>query len=236
MIILSYLIYGCSSPMDLNTKRETRPVDGENYKMNAGISEMSFIENNIEKNFITTKSIVYIDTTLEPPRIWLRLVLEDSSNTASLLKRLTIRTLDINLDSMDCTKPYYFSGRRSDINKAQIKVDRGLNISNDTIVYTGSEANASDISFDISDYDNGIVKAKFGAKLVNKTIWYEYHDSTYTEYITVTRYDTTYDNQGNIDTIKIVTEKQPREITIKVEEEKRKLDSLYLTGKFKLTF
>jgi len=232
-IFLAYLVNGCSSPMDVRTPRDTVPINGENYKMPAKISDLLFVEDDsIVKHFNTLESTVSIDTTNKPPRLWLKLVLEDTSNASSLIKRITTRRLDINLDSIDFSRRWNFSGRHTDINWAQLKVERGLNTSNDTIIVSGSEANLSDISFTL---DKGIAYASFNASIFDKKVWKEYHDSTYTQYITVTRYDTTFDNNGKM-IITIVTEKVPKEITEKIEEEKRMKDSLFLKGKFKLSY
>ena len=233
-LFLIIIFYGCTNPMDIQTPRDKKYIKGEDYKLKGSISDFRFEENGTLKNFIVKDSYISIDTTQTSPRLWLRLKLDDYSQDAEVLDRMCIQSLDLNLDSVDISSSYIFNDRRRDNNKLSMKIERGLNTSKDTTVYAGDNFITTEISFNLNKL-KGEMYAYVMAKLYDHKIWLEYRDSTYIDYIMVTRLDTTYDQYGNI-VVKEVTDTIPKEVKIRIEEEKRKRDSLFLTGKFKMTF
>ena len=233
--VLLIFIQACSSPMDVDTPRDKKLVPGENYKITGKtVTDIQFDENGLSKSFISKGSTFQIDTTMGKSNIWLRLNLEDMTNDAGTLNRICIQNLKINLDSVDVSKPVIFSGRNSDNNNCQLRIARGLNTQNDTTAFAGPKTGSAEMTFSL-DRENGELWAYIMTKVYENRIWLEYRDSTYTDYITVTRLDTTYDSNGKM-IIKEVVEKIPKEVTVTIEEEKRKQDSLFLNGKMKLKF
>ena len=228
------LLQACSSPMDVDTPRDKKLVPGENYKIEGKISDISFIENGVEKPFVNDNSMFMIDTSLGRNFLWMKVKLDDYLSGPDKLNRICIKELNLQLDSIDISKPYLFDGRTSGTNKCALQIARGLNTTNDTITYAGRGRNVTELNFNL-DREKGELWMYLNTKVYESKIWLEYHDSTYIDYIIVTRMDTTYDNNGNM-IIKKVKEKVPKEVTITIEEEKRQKDSLFLNGKFKINF
>lgn len=220
--------------MDIDTPRDKKYINGENYRLEGQLSEFFFEENGVVKQFNITDKYFLIDTTVTPPRAWIRLKMTESANTSEILGRICVESLDLKLDSLDYSSPYSFNGRHSGNSWAMMKVQRGLNTSNDTTIYSGSETNNGELNFSVN-LKKGEANGFLTARVLDYKIWKENRDSIYTEYISVTRLDTTYDNYGNM-IIKQVTEKKPQQVKIVIEEEKRLQDSLFLNGRFKIKF
>lgn len=234
IFIVLVLVNSCTNPMDIDTPRDKKTIPGEDYKIEGKVGEVTFEENGTDKNFITKNSYFMIDTTLSSPRAWLRLKLDDYSQQSSILDRMCIQSLELNLDSIDLTSSYVFDENQRNNNYLSLKIERGLNTSSDTTLIAGDKSISTEISFMLNKA-KGELWAQLNAKLYDNKIWMVYRDSTYIDYITVTRLDTTYDQNGNI-VVKQVNEKIPKEVKITIEEERRKRDSLFLTGKFRMTF
>ena len=233
-IVAVFLLQACSSPMDVDTPRDKKLVPGENYKLQGKISDIYFEENGTVKFFKDEDSYFEIDTALGLNTLWMRLNLQDNTGDPAKLNRICIQDISIDLDSVNIDKPFVFDGRTNSRNKCRIKIARGLNTSSDTTTYAGQKNNSTEMTF-ILDNENGELWMYLHTKIHEQKIWLEYRDSTYIDYITVTRLDTTYDDNGNM-IIKEIKEKIPKEVTVKIEEEKRQRDSLFLNGKFKIKF
>ena len=231
---LALFISACTSPMDVDTPRDKKLIPGENYKISGKISEMSFEENGVLCKFNLGENTFQIDSTVNPPRIWMRIKLADSDNFNTTQSRISVKGIDIRLDSLDISSPYTFTGRKIGDNFAIMDIERGLNTSKDTSVYFGHDLNSAEVTFNYNKA-KGELWAYTLSKVYENKIWLEYRDSTYTDFITVTRPDTTYDNSGKM-IITLKTEKIAKEVTIKLEEEKMLKDSLFLTGKLKFKF
>ena len=232
---LALLISACSSPMDVDTPRDKKLIPGENYKITGKISDISFEENGTPKNFNLSEGSFEIDTTCNPARIWFRVkFLNNDTYNKSVQSRISVRGIDFRLDSLDFNSPYTFNGRKIGENYAIIDVERGLNTSKDTSLLIGQDINSAEVTFNYNK-SKGEIWAYTLSKVYENKIWLEYHDSTYIDYITVAKPDTTYDKDGKM-IITMKYEKIPKEVTIKVEEEKHLKDSLLLTGKFKFQF
>ncbi len=232
-IIFLLLMQACTSPMDVDTPRDKKPVFGEDYKMTGEISEMFFEENGTVKSFTDNHSYFKLDTAFGTNNIWMHLKLDDVSAESSKLKRISIKKLDITLDSICFNKPYKFDGRLSGTSKCGIQIARGVDASKDTTSYAGQSANCAEITFNLNK-EKGELLMFLHSKVYENKIWIEYRDSTYIDYITVIRLDSSYVN--GILIVREVKEKIPKTVTVKLEEEKRKKDSLFLNGKFKLKF
>lgn len=232
---LALFISACTSPMDVDTPRDKKLIPGENYKITGKISEMSFEENGVPCAFNIGENTFEIDTTVNPARIWLRVKLSDPDNNFNTSQtRISVKGMDIRLDSIDISSPYTFTGRKIGDNFAIMDIERGLNTSKDTSIYFGQDLNSAEVNFNYNKA-KGELWAYTISKVYEKKIWLEYRDSTYTDYITVTRPDTTYDKDGKM-IITLKTEKIAKQVTIKLEEEKKLKDSLFLTGKLKFKF
>jgi hypothetical protein len=232
--IILMIIGGCSSPMDVDTPREKKIVPGEDYRLPGKMADIYFEENGMVKTFVDNDSYFEIDTTMGLNALWMRLKLDDFSSSPADLNRICIQRLDITLDSVNIERPFVFDGRALSANKCSIQIARGLNADNDTITYAGQDNSLTELTFNL-DKVAGMLSVYVHTKVYEHKIWLEYRDSTYIDYIIVTRLDTTYDDQGNM-VIKEIKEKVPKEVTVTIEEEKRKLDSLFLNGKFKMCF
>ncbi|GEM_PF-2170503 len=228
------LLQSCSSPMDVDTPRDKKKIIGEDYKLQGEISDIYFEENGYVKPFKDNDAYFEIDTALGLNALWMRLSLEDFQTDPAKLNRICIQNINLELDSVNFDRPYIFDGRLSSRNKCRITIARGLNTSNDTLTLAGQNANSTEMTFDYIKED-GVLWLSLHTKIHEQKIWLEYRDSTYIDYITVTRLDTTYDNNGNM-IIKEIKEQIPKEVTVKIEEEKRMNDSLFLNGRFKIKF
>lgn len=233
-IVAVFLLQACSSPMDVDTPRDKKLVPGENYKLSGKIADIYFEENGYVKLFENGDSFFEIDTALGLNALWMRLNLLDNISDPEKLNRICIKDLSIELDSVNIDQPLLFDGRTSNRNKCRINIARGLNTSSDTTMYAGRQQNSAEMTFNL-DREKGELLMYLHTEIHEQKIWLEYRDSTYIDYITVTRLDTTYDDHGNM-IIKEIKEKIPKEVTVKIEEEKRQRDSLFLNGKFKIKF
>lgn len=234
LILIWLFIQGCSSPMDFDTPRDVKYIEGEDYSIVGSISEIKFEENGTAKQFISENSEFRIDTTQNRSLVWLNIELLDNQLNAKTAQRLCIKSFQLNLEKVDISKPYQFDGRISSNNKAIFRIDRGLNTNNDTLTYSGQDFSSTEMTFNLNK-TKGELWAHVITKVYDNKIWLEYRDSSYIDYITVTRLDTTYDQNGKM-IIKEIKETIPKEVTVTLEEEKRQRDSLFLNGKFRIKF
>jgi hypothetical protein len=144
---LAFFISACTSPMDVDTPRDKKLIPGEDYKIPGIVSEMSFEENGVSCSFSLGENSFVIDTTLNPPRIWMRVKLSDNETFNATQSRISVKGLDFRLDSMDVSSPYTFTGRKIGDNFAIMNIERGLNTSKDTSVYFGQDLNSAEVSF-----------------------------------------------------------------------------------------
>ncbi len=233
-VIIFIITAGCSSPMDVDTPREKKVVPGEDYRLSGKVSDIYFEENGMVKAFVDNDSYFEIDTTMGLNALWMRFQIDDYSSSPAELNRICIQGLAITLDSVNIDRPFVFDGRALSKNKCRLQIARGLNTDNDTTTFAGQDNAPAELTFNL-DREKGLLSVYVHAKVYEHKIWLEYRDSTYIDYIIVTRLDTTYDDQGNM-VIKEIKEKVPKEVTVTIEEEKRKSDSLFLNGKFDIKF
>jgi len=234
LMLIWIIIQGCSSPMDVDTPRDIKYIEGEDYSITGSISDIRFEENGTVKQFISENAEFRIDTTQNRSLVWLKIEMLDNHLNAKTAQRLCIKSFQLNLEKVDISKPYQFDGRISGSNKAIFRIDRGLNTDNDTLTYSGQDFSSTEMTFNLNRA-KGELWAHVITKVYDNKIWLEYRDSSYIDYITVTRLDTTYDQTGKM-IVKEIKETIPKEVTVTLEEEKRQRDSLFLNGKFKVKF
>lgn len=215
---ISFMLWSCSSPMDLDTIKDKRLVGDSPAKIYPKINSILLEENGIQRDFIAKDYFIAIDTTYEIPLIWLNLALDSYDNKKSS-ERISINGINIRVDSAQLSgQPFKIIPELSNIPCwAKFFINRGLNIQSDTTINSGDEKNISELSFSYNKAKKEIW-AYLYSKIYDQKIWREQKDTVV--------YDTTWvDGNPNI-----------KEIRLRLEEIRSKQDSLFLNTKIHLKY
>ncbi len=218
IFFISFLLWSCSSPMDLDTPKDKRLVGNPPAKIYPKINSISLEENGIQRDFIAKDYFIAIDTSNEIPLIWLNLFLDSYDNRKST-ERISINSINIRVDSTQLSgQPFKMIPELSNTPCwAKFFINRGLNIQSDTTIYSGDGKNISELSFSYNKSKKE-VWAYLYSKIYDKKIWKEQKDTVV--------YDTTW--VGGVPNVK--------EIRLRIEEIRSKQDSLFLNTKIHLKY
>jgi hypothetical protein len=222
-------IVSCTSPLDVDTPRTHIKIGGgEPFDVN--ISMIAFQENWHNRNVnIITKS-AKIDTSWTEPRLYLDLYLQFDELEILDYHKLTVEDLNISTDDLKMIQdPYYFKKSPIEINKAEFKIERGVNISDEIEVTADNRLNISEIAFNV-DLTRKEIWAKFQSKIFNQVIERVEKDTVVTTYVEEKKIDPVFDQYGNIiryDTT-IVMKEYPKDSTMIFMLETP--DTLFLRG------
>jgi hypothetical protein len=182
LLLVFIFIVSCTSPLDIDTPRIDEKIGGgEPFDVN--ISMIAFQENwhNRSVNIITKSA--KIDTSWTEPRLYLDLYLQFDELQIPDYHKLTVEYLGISTDDMRMKQdPYYFKKSPIEINKAEFKIERGVNISDEIEVTADNRLNISEIAFNV-DLTRKEIWAKFQSKIFNQVIERVEKDTVVTTYV-----------------------------------------------------
>ncbi len=229
LAVFSLLIFlSCTSPLDIDTPRHNIKIGGgEPFDVN--ISMIAFQENWHNRNVQIVGKSAKIDTSWTDPRLYLDLYLQFDEIQIPNYHKLTVEDLSISTDDLKMIQdPYYFKKSPIEINKAEFKIERGINISDEIEVTADNRLNISEIAFNV-DLTRKEIWAKFQSKIFNQVIEKIEKDTVVITYIPVEMISPIIKN-GNIigyDTT-IVMKENPKDSTMIYMQETP--DTLFLRG------
>ncbi len=241
--LLLVLLTFCSNPVDIETPRKKTPVDPKEALVIPRISQVVIEENGEEirsnnllgdEVFSVEKSEIYVDTLSKPARMWLKLSIKIKKKGRENLRRLHLKGILINLDSLPIlNSPLMITNSRFTGSWAKVLLHRSEKEELDTTVDLTKTPNYYEISlshnplyreFWATNYFR--IYDKYYARIVR--------DSVVRDSVLKYRYDTTFVDDKPV--IKKVEYWEVKEIRIKVEELTGYPDSIFVNFKIRMKY
>jgi len=228
-VLAIFFVISCTSPLDIDTPRYNEKIGG-GEPFNVNISMIAFQENWHNRNVHIIAKSAKIDTSWTDPRLFLDLYLQFDELNIPDYNKLSVEDLSLTTDDLRMHQnPYYFKKSPIDINKAEFRIERGINISDEIEITADNRLNISEIAFNV-DLTRREIWAKFQSKIFNQVIEQIEKDTVVITYVKEKNIDTVFDQYWNIirfDTT-IVIKEYPKDSTMIYMQETP--DTLFLRG------
>ena len=206
-VLITVLFYSCNSPLDVDTPRK-KEGNGTVKRITPTPTQLSLEANGNNIDFQTKQIFIELDTSTNPPSIWIHFVTEPKAGENLYTDRLKIAGFDIQCDSCLVNgNPLQLKNINATPPFAKFKLARGIDSRFDTMAVAGEGRNFSEMSFTLNQKEKKVWSYLY-AKVYDYRYWHESRDTIVIDSIT------------------------KKEVKITIEEDKRALDSLFLRGKF----
>ncbi len=245
LILVSFVLsfQYCSPPTGLDTPIKITPKEREKTFIRPQVSFFSFEENGVEQNYYNfnpnhfkiEKVEIFVDTLIQPPRIWFRLMTEkENKGKMGDHWRIFIKSFNFNIDSFPVLG-IPLNIKTGEYLNTWIKflLRRGAKESYDTLIDPCKLPNSFEINFSLNKPYREIWATGY-SKLYNTRFETILRDTTIIDSVKKYRWDTTWiDNQP---VIKKEEYWEKKEIKMKIEEITPFPDSLILNFKFRMKY
>lgn len=229
------IIAGCS-PLDINTPRQKVPMDPV-PRVTANISDLTFVENGASEKISISNASIQLDTTKDPPIIWLHLTFTAPPVTTTLSDRIDLGKLEFQMDSIALTgAPILINPLVDSRTWANFNILRGYNKNNvliDTTMPSGIDRNFLQILINF-DRKNRQAWTIFNSNIYDYKLSVDSTDTIVTDTTYVTKYDTVWVNGQPVVTEKKVPEYN--QLHLKITNDVYRKDSLFIYSKFRINF
>lgn len=175
MLILILAVFGCSSPLDVDTPREIDPMQ-EDDPIPVSLKNANFEINGTSENFAIEEASAEIDTSKDKPLFWGSFSFKTNKITSFNKKRLIVTAIKLEIDKMEITVAPKILGKYDNENSlAQFDLCRGVSAAYNVTVNSDTSRNKVKIFYSLDEESKQIFMT-LNAKVYQTKYWLDNND------------------------------------------------------------
>jgi len=145
-VLMLIIIASCTSPMDIDTER--RYNFGEPVRLKPVLRELSIEENGTSREFTSSNILIEIDTTYDPPVIWLQCAVNANEPLGDEADRIRIIDMNYKFDSLPVNSGYQkLDATIPNSSWVRMHIQRGIGCDEEAVLYLSDNKSYAEVSF-----------------------------------------------------------------------------------------